>query len=342
MTRCNMVDIEDIESLTTYLSTKNILRANEKCQIKILKGGVSNKAILLFREDEEDWVIKQGLNRLRVNEEWYCDPKRLEIEYLAMDWLSKVLKKGTIPKPLSWDGDNYVLGMQAIAKPHANLKELLLKENINLGLIAQMGTNLGMIHQAGRSSEEAKRTFQNRSFFESLRLEAYYKHASNEIKETSSFFNSLIKDTLQIKETIVHGDYSPKNMLVKEGKLILLDHEVMHLGDPAFDVGFALSHLLSKANHLCRSRKKLLHAAYTFWENYSGFNGNRMPEKNECRAVKHTIGCLISRVKGKSPLEYLGDKDKERQLKACLKLIKENIKNVPEFMASYSKKLQKL
>ena len=31
--------------------------------------------------------------------------------------------------------------------------------------------------------------------------------------------------------TLVHGDFSPKNVLVYRGRLVLLDHEVIHWGD---------------------------------------------------------------------------------------------------------------
>ena len=41
----------------------------------------------------------------------------------------------------------------------------------------------------------------------------------------------------------------------------LLDHEVAHFGDPAFDLGFSLTHLLSKALHLEAYRPLFLAAA---------------------------------------------------------------------------------
>ena len=66
----------------------------------------------------------------------------------------------------------------------------------------------------------------------------------------AGFLKDLAHKTLRHKKSLVHGDFSPKNILIYEGKLILLDHEVFHFGDPAFDVGFALTHFLSKAHHL--------------------------------------------------------------------------------------------
>jgi aminoglycoside phosphotransferase (APT) family kinase protein len=45
----------------------------------------------------------------------------------------------------------------------------------------------------------------------------------------------------------VHGDFSPKNLLVWEGRVMLIDCEVGHYGDPAFDLGFFVTHLVLKA-----------------------------------------------------------------------------------------------
>lgn len=337
----HMIDIEDMASLKAYLKEKNILKNGEKSTMEILKGGVSNKAVLWIREDGTDWVIKQGLGQLRVDKEWYCDPKRLKIEYLGMIWLSKVMAKGVVPNPYFWDEDNFVLGMQAIPRPHDNLKELLLRGEVDLSLIAQMGANLASIHSAGKNSKEAQEVFHDRSFFKSLRVEPYYINASNELKGTTGFFNELIEETLKIQQTVVHGDYSPKNMLVRKGRIILLDHEVMHYGDPAFDIGFALCHLLSKANHLFRLKKKFIQAAQTFWKYYTKNPTVEVTEQNEARAVKHIMACLIARVKGKSPLEYLNVEEKERQLDITLGLIPRKIEKVPEFIDAFSEKLKK-
>ena len=66
----------------------------------------------------------------------------------------------------------------------------------------------------------------------------------------------------------MHGDYSPKNILLYRDRLVLLDHEVIHFGDPAFDVGFSLTHLLSKALHVAFRRREFLDAAQSYVRTY--------------------------------------------------------------------------
>jgi aminoglycoside phosphotransferase (APT) family kinase protein len=113
---------------------------------------------------------------------------------------------------------------------------------------------------------------------------------------------------------LVHGDYSPKNILIYEGRLILLDHEVIHWGDPAFDLGFSLTHFLSKAHHLPLQRAAFAGAARLYWQVYRETVGRQnWADGLENYAVRHTLGCLLARVAGRSTLEYLEPTRRRRQ-----------------------------
>ena len=103
---------------------------------------------------------------------------------------------------------------------------------------------------------ELQSIFADRTFFEALRLEPYYRYTALRTPASADFYDALITDTLSHALTLVHGDYSPKNVLVHHDQLVLLDYEVAHWGDPAFDVGFALTHLLSKAHHIAPRRAR--------------------------------------------------------------------------------------
>ena len=86
-------------------------------------------------------------------------------------------------------------------------------------------------HRAPRT-ELAIRVFGDRTFFETLRVEPYYRYTASQVPESAAFYAALIDDTYARQDTIVHGDFSPKNVLVHDGRLVLLDHEVIHFGDP--------------------------------------------------------------------------------------------------------------
>jgi len=142
------------------------------------------------------------------------------------------------------------------------------------------------------------------------------------VPEASTFIDALVTETRSRADTIVHGDYSPKNVLVSKDRLILLDHEVIHLGDPGFDLGFSMTHLLSKAHHLPTMREAFLGATIHYWQTYSATIGeNDWADELELRAVRHTLGCMLGRVRGRSPLEYLSAEERTRQAVAVVALM---------------------
>jgi thiamine kinase-like enzyme len=174
-------------------------------------------------------------------------------------------------------------------------------------------------------------------------LEPYYLYAAQTTPEAAVFLNALVGETLHHKDCLVHGDFSPKNALIYNNKLILLDYEVVHVGDPAFDVGFALTHFLSKAHHLPSERSRLASAAKLFWESYrqeiiqlDWADENQL----EPRVVSHTLGCLLARVSGKSPLEYLTRAERIRQRGAVVWLMKNNSSRVSVLIDEFIRKIE--
>ncbi|MCE9606251.1 MAG: phosphotransferase [Planctomycetia bacterium] len=318
------LDIECRTVLETYLLTADWMRAGELTSHKVLVGGVSSRTVLATFADGRAWVLKQSLAKLRVPGDWFSDPSRVHREALGMQVLGELAPAGAIPKLIFDDERHHVLAMEAVPEPHENWKSMLLRGEVGLDLIKDFGLLLGGIH--GKSfarRDELLPLFGDRTFFESLRLHPYYEVSAVAEARAAEFYAQLIADTRAQQLTLVHGDYSPKNVLVRNKRLVLLDHEVIHFGDPAFDVGFALTHLLSKAHHLPKQRDEFADGAIVFWDNYSiigrFFGIDKVMPVERC--VRHTLGCLLARVVGRSPLEYLSTEERSRQREAVVQLI---------------------
>lgn len=301
------LDIEDSTSLLKYLWKTGRIGWDESPLVRNLAGGVSNRTVLIQRESGESWVLKQALERLRVRVEWRSDPRRIEREALGIERLSEIAPAGAITPLIFLDAANHVLAMRAVPEPHANWKSLLLAGQLESEHIRQFAELLAAVHRAGFDRrEQFSREFDDRSFFQSLRLEPYYAYSAQRMLFAAPFLDRLIADTWVTRYTLVHGDFSPKNVLIHEGRLVLLDHEVIHFGDGAFDLGFGLTHLLSKANHLRERRGDFANAAKSFWLTYRrAIGGVPWSEGLEERACRHTLACLLARCIGRSPLEYL-------------------------------------
>jgi hypothetical protein len=315
------LDIEDPHQLDHYLRARGSLQPGEVMQTAVLSGGVSNKAVLVFWPDGRSWVVKQALPKLRVQADWFSDPARIHREALGLRWYTQVAPPGAVPELLFEDEVEHVLAMQAVPQPHENWKAMLLRGALDFDHVRQFAALLGCCHRrATGCGAEIRPLFADRRYFEALRLEPYYRYAAARVPEATDFLDALIDETLATAVTLVHGDYSPKNVLVRDGRLVLLDYEVAHWGDPSFDAGFALTHLLSKAHHLVAQRPRFAEAANLFWQTYAGEVRDRF-SGIEARAVRQTLGCLLARVDGRSPLEYLSGAERDRQRRAALALM---------------------
>jgi 5-methylthioribose kinase len=317
------LDIEQPDALLAYLRANGRIESTEFPLITTLRGGVSNRTVLVEREIGQSWVIKQALPKLRVAVDWFSDPRRIEREALGLQHLARLAPPGTITPLIFEDPSHNLLAMEAVPRPHENWKTLLLAGQINSDHVHQFATLLATVHRRGYEDRiQLAPIFSDRSFFESLRIEPYYLYTAIEVAEAREFLKALVTDTRLRRLTLVHGDYSPKNILVHDDRLILLDHEVIHFGDPAFDLGFSMTHFLSKGHHLPAHRKAFADAARSYWQTYRQTLGNpRWTGDLEEFAIRHTLGCLLARVAGRSPLEYLTAIEKSWQRAVVLTMM---------------------
>ncbi|MBA3776569.1 MAG: aminoglycoside phosphotransferase family protein, partial [Betaproteobacteria bacterium] len=337
------LDIEDPAQLDDYLRSTNRIGATEKVHIRTLAGGVSNKTVFVKREAGEAWVLKQALAKLRVKVDWFSDPMRIHREAAALRWLPKLAPPDTITPLIFEDRDHHLLAMQAVPEPHENWKTMLLDGRLETDHVVQFAGLLAGIHlRSAQQVEPLAREFDDRSFFESLRLEPYYLYAAEQEPRAERFLRDLVDETRSTRTSLVHGDYSPKNVLVHDSRLVLLDHEGIHWGDPAFDLGFALTHLLSKAHHLSSLRQQFLQAATVFWDHYAAEMKSQDVPPLDQRVVRHTLACMLGRVVGRSPLEYLSDAERQRQRELVVAIMNEGSgESIASTMREFTARLER-
>ena len=335
------LDIEDFTALLQYLRRRGIIDPLEQPVIRKLEGGVSNRVVLVKPQVSASFVLKQALEKLRVQVDWFCTPARAEREALALRYLSEMAPPGSIPALIFEDSEHHLLAMAEVPEPHENWKQMLLAGNLLQNHVKQFGLLLGSIHnRSARRSKQLLNLFGDRTIFEALRLEPYYRYTARQVPEAALFLNQLIADTLACRTSLVHGDYSPKNILVHDGRLVLLDFEVMHFGDPAFDIGFSLAHLLSKANHLAGRRTDFAEAAIQYWGTYAScaFAQSWISEV-EPRATRHTLACCLARVTGRSPLEYLSPAERAIQARTVLGILEAPPSTIRDLVSEFARRL---
>ena len=108
-------------------------------------------------------------------------------------------------------------------------------------------------------------------------------------------------------------------MLVYSGGLLLVDFETGHYGDPAFDVGFFLSHLVLKTAYLTPNKWEA-DVIEVFWQSYRGRMEKKISratfEELTERSLQNLGGCLLARLYGKSQIDYLTDSARRQSVTA--------------------------
>ena len=333
--------IENFPALRHYLVEQGLIPSGDAVACEKLSGGISNRTVKLTWPDGHGWILKQALPKLRVQVDWFSDPDRIKVEARALRWMNRSMPQGTTPAFIFEDAANHLMAMEAIPDEHENWKSVLLTGQVVVDHFEQFGRLLGTIHRKSSESEQDCRAFADTTYFENLRLEPYYLYTAEQVPEAREFLHGLVEETRHRKDCLVHGDFSPKNVLLYRGKLILLDYEVFHWGEPAFDVGFALAHFLSKAHHLPKERAGLAKAMSLFVDVYRQEVAS-LPwaATLEARLVRHTMGCSLARVAGKSLLEYMTAQENHRQCEVVRRLTANPPGSVAELIAEFLENIE--
>lgn len=272
-------------------------------RIEPLAGGVSSD-IIRVREGAHDVVVKRALARLRVKEEWLADVSRNAVEHA---YLRKVgaLAPGSVPRVLGAKLDEGWFAMEFLGPPFTNWKAHLLAGQADATPARQAGTVLGRIHRLTWQQPEVAQEFATWRNFHQLRAEPYLESTARQRPEFAPWLRGEVERLRTTGLALVHGDFSPKNLLVAPGRLVVVDAEVAWFGDPAFDTAFLLTHLCLKALYHAPATAPYLALAAEFWQAYRVELGPRATPELEARTVRLGLCLLLARVHGKSPAEYL-------------------------------------
>ncbi|WP_165073560.1 phosphotransferase family protein [Paludisphaera rhizosphaerae] len=307
-----------------YLRSSGRLPAGVAVSVRELSGGVSNLVLRVDAEDRPPFVVKQCRERLRVALEWRARLDRIWVEHATLRVLGELLPPGAVPELLFEDRDEYLFAMSCAPDDSETWKTRLLRGDADPAIAAALGGYLATIHSDAPNHPTRDASLADTSLFDELRVDPYYRTTARAHPRLAPQFDALIAamEPPIERRALVLGDFSPKNILVHSGGLVLLDFECAHLGDPGFDLGFFMSHLALKRIHGVISDEQYRRLADGFLGTYFERLGDRLgsSEDVERRGVAHTAACLLARVDGKSPVEYLDGPGREVARRSALAL----------------------
>jgi 5-methylthioribose kinase len=290
------------ETVVTYLIDKGVIAKGEQAEVEVLTGGVSNVVLAITTTDKK-LVLKQALAELKVAEKWEADQRRAIVEANAISLFHK-LSPNQVPNLVFLDPERFVLILDRVPVGSTVWKSDLLAGVINPDVAGVLGKTLAQWHNFGETDKEARLQFMEDSLFEQLRIDPFYRFVAAKNVQLKPEINKLIDELEGDKTTIVHGDFSPKNIMVgMDGQVYILDFEVTHVGNPVFDLAFLLAHLLCKLFRTDEAleEKLLIASAERFVSAYAGVR-----EISQSLSL-HTALIALARVEGKSPVNYLNE-----------------------------------
>jgi len=297
---------DDVATIVDALREMALVGAHQSARLTPLAGGVSSA---IYRADLPSGVacVKRALSRLKVAAEWHAPVERSRFE---AEWMrvAGALVPRAVPRILGEAPRQRAFAMEYLPPERYPVWKAQLRDGRTTpDDAAAVGATLGRIHAGTADRPEVAARFPTDAIFEAIRIEPYLLATASVHADLAARLNDLAASVRAHKRVLVHGDFSPKNILLGPDGPVVLDAECAWYGDPAFDLAFVLNHLLLKAvwrpEHvdLYRMSFAAMVGAYLLnvaWE---------PSEALERRTAALLPGLLLARVDGKSPVEYVTD-----------------------------------
>ena len=298
-------DLQAVEQLVR----RRLPPTDAAVRLAVLGGGVSN-LVVKVQVGDEAFVVKQALGQLRVQDEWVADRSRILREAACLRALRQFVGTDVAPQVLWEDRDHFACALECAPNGSRTWKQDLLSGTVDPTVTERVAHTLARLHWATCDRPQVQRDFGDLSNFVELRIDPYFVTIAQRHPDLKAPIEAATAPLLTVRRCLVHGDYSPKNLLLlPDGRLWVLDCEVAHYGNPAFDIAFCTNHLLLKAIHL-RSLKHL-NEAVRLWSVYWSEVGLPDRTDRERDAVRTLAALMLARVDGKSPVEYLTDEGRQ-------------------------------
>jgi aminoglycoside phosphotransferase (APT) family kinase protein len=299
-------ELADPGPLIEALRRMKLVSIHTLATLTPLAGGVSSD---IYRVQLPDGVIciKRALSKLKVAADWQVPVERNHNE---VAWLRTVaaIVPDAVPAILGEDGEAGAFAMAWLPPERYPVwKAELAAGRASVAQAAAVGATLGRIHAATADQPELAARFRTDALFHAIRLDPYLHASARAHPDLAGRLHELAATTAATRRVLVHGDFSPKNILLGPHGPVFLDAECAWYGDPAFDLAFVLNHLLLKGVWQPQWRRDYAgmygalvsaYRAHVHWEPWHAL---------DARAAALLGGLLLARVDGKSPVEYVTD-----------------------------------
>ena len=340
MTTTETDDTPDLADVRAALGRMGLIPPGSDPMFARLTGGVSSD-IWQVATPERTFCVKRALPQLRVAQVWRAPVGRNAAEYDWMEAAGRIVPDA-VPRLLGHDPDAGLFAMAYLAPDDHPVWKQLLRDGVAEPDTARaVAERLVAIHAGTADDGDVAARFAHDDTFHAIRLEPYLEATARAHPALAEPLLALVAATAATRRALIHGDVSPKNILIGPHGPVFLDAECACYGDPAFDLAFCLNHLLLKclwtpsATPGFRACFAALASAYldrVTWEPAAEI---------EARTARLLPGLLLARVDGKSPVEYLTDEaDKNRVRRVADRLLRSPVGRLHDIDAAWAAELE--
>lgn len=305
-----MTAVDTRAAVLAFALDQGLLADGEPVTLTALAGGVSCD-LWKVEMPGRTICVKLALARLKVAGEWLAPVSRNHVE---CDWLryAALICPDQVPAVLADDPGGGLFAMEYLPPERYPLwKTCLLAGEVDARAAGDVGTLIGRIHARSAADRFAPARFATDDNFDALRIGPYLRATAMCHPDLADRLDHLAQRTASTRLALVHGDVSPKNVLLGPDGPVLLDAECAWFGDPAFDVAFCLNHLLLKSVLLPGQAAALLAAARALARGHAAFVDWEDPESLGRRVATLLPALALARIDGLSPVEYLDEAQRE-------------------------------
>ncbi len=249
-------------NLPEYLRKVGLGEAGEKLAVEAAGEGNINWVRRARAAGGRSWVVKQARPSLERFPEYSAPTRRSAFEALYYETVAPFDAGAVSPRIHHFDPAESVLVLEDLGA--APRLDEAARRGDDLGpALRALGAFLGAVH-AGTRGEAARRLAPHFGNGEMQRLHGdhvfHLPYRPNDFPLSDAVAaraRSVWGDAALVREidaayaryleprgALVHGDVQPGNILLAARGPVLLDAEIAHVGDPAFDVGTLIGHLM--------------------------------------------------------------------------------------------------
>jgi len=329
------------DAILQFIRNSGLEPSDARPRMRRLTGGVSSD-IWLIEAGSTIFCVKRALPKLRVALDWWAPVERNANEAAWFKVVGDFMPE-SVPAILAEDADAGIFAMQYLPEAdYRNWKTELREGTVSLDAAEQVGTRLARIHSVSTTLPAIATRFTSDDIFHAIRLEPYLLVTATKHPDLGARLEQLATITATTKHALVHGDVSPKNILIGPYGPVFLDAECAWWGDAAFDLAFCLNHLLLKCLWVPRAKEAFIEAFRTLTRAYLAGVDWEPAEIIERRTSHLLAGLFLARVDGKSPAEYVtAERDKDRVRKVATALLRQPVNSLGAFADAWAQELNR-